>query len=203
MHRYGGDTINVVFGFLVIVSILVSVFTGNINKITVEAIVAAGTAVTLIIKLAGILTLWLGIAKIAEKSGLLQNFTKLLQPFISWLFPTVPKGHPAMGAILMNYSANLFGLGSAATPFGLKAMEELQKLNRSDRASEAMCTFLAINTSSITIIPSTIIAIRVNAGSTNPTEIIGTMLFATIISTFVAITADYICRVNARKRGLL
>jgi len=108
-----------------------------------------------------------------------------------------------MGAILMNYSANLFGLGSAATPFGLKAMEELQRLNRSDRASEAMCTFLAINTSSITIIPSTIIAIRINAGSTNPTEIIGTMLFATFTSTFVAISADYICRVNARRKGVL
>jgi len=145
----------------------------------------------------------LGIAKIAEKSGLLQCFTKLLQPLISWLFPTIPKGHPAMGAILMNYSANLFGLGSAATPFGLKAMEELQRLNRSDRASEAMCTFLAINTSSITIIPSTIIAIRINAGSTNPTEIIGTMLFATFTSTFVAISADYICRVNARRKGVL
>ena len=155
----------------------------------------------LIIKLIGILTLWLGIAKIAEKSGLLQNFTKLLQPLVGWLFPSIPKGHPAMGAILMNYSANLFGLGSAATPFGLKAMEELQKLNRSNRASEAMCTFLVINTSSITLIPSTIIAIRINAGSSNPTEIIGTMLFATIVSTVVAISADYACRVYNRKRG--
>jgi spore maturation protein A len=184
-----------------VVSILVAASTGKISNITSEAITSAGPAAMLIIKLIGILTLWLGIAKIAERSGLLKIFTRLLQPIVGCLFPSIPKGHPAMGAILMNFSANLIGLGSAATPFGLKAMEELQKLNRSDRASEAMCTFLAINTSSITLIPSTIIAIRINAGSVNPTEIVGTMLFATSISTFVAICADYICRVNARKRG--
>ncbi len=155
----------------------------------------------LVIKLTGILTLWLGIAKIAERSGLLNIITRLLQPLICWLFPSIPRGHPAMGAILMNYSANIFGLGSAATPFGLKAMEELQKLNRSHHASEAMCTFLVINTSSITLIPSTIIAIRINAGSVNPTEIIGTMLFATTASTLVAVIGDYICRAYYRKRG--
>lgn len=155
----------------------------------------------LVIKLTGILTLWLGIAKIAERSGLLNIITRLLQPLIAWLFPSIPRGHPAMGAILMNYSANIFGLGSAATPFGLKAMEELQKLNRSDQASEAMCTFLVINASSITLIPSTIIAIRINAGSANPTEIIGTMLFATTVSTLVAVVGDYICRFYYWKRG--
>jgi spore maturation protein A len=151
--------------------------------------------------LIGILTLWLGIAKIAEKSGLLETVTKLLQPIVRILFPSIPKGHPAMGAILMNISANLFGFGSAATPFGLKAMEHLQKLNRSNQASQAMCTFLAINTSSVTLIPSTIIALRVNAGSANPMEIIGTILFATTVSTIVAIVADFFFRLRSEKGG--
>lgn len=171
------------------------------TNITSEAITSAGAGVTRILSLVGILTLWLGIAKIAEKSGLLKIFVSLLQPFVGVLFPSLPKGHPALGSILMNLSANIFGFGSAATPFGLKAMEELQKLNRSDRASEAMCTFLAINTSSITLIPSTIIALRINAGSNNPTEIIGTTLFATSCSTLVAILGDYLFRRSYRKRS--
>lgn len=195
------SNINGVFGFLVIVSILVAAFTGKIDHITTEAVTAAEVGVTRVFSLIGILTLWLGIAKIAERSGLLRIFTRILQPLIGWLFPGVPKDHPAMGSILMNFSANLFGFGSAATPFGLKAMEGLQQLNRSEKASEAMCTFLAINTSSITLIPSTIIALRISAGSVNPTEIVGTMLFATCISTLVAISADYLCRVYTRKRG--
>lgn len=192
---------NIVFGFLVVASILNAAFTGKINDISVEAVTSAGEGVKRVFGLIGILTFWLGIAKIAEKSGLLEIFTRILQPLIGWLFPSVPKGHPAMGSILMNLSANLFGFGSAATPFGLKAMEELQKLNRSNRASEAMCTFLAINTSSITLIPSTIIALRINAGSTNPLEIVGTTFFANSVSTLVAITADWICRTYVRRRG--
>lgn len=195
------EGINGVFGFLIVVSILVAALTGKIDNITVEAVTAAGEGVTRVLSLVGILTLWLGIAKIAEKSGLLQIFIKVLQPLLGWLFPSIPRGHPAMGAILMNLSANLFGFGSAATPFGLKAMEELQKLNRSERASEAMCTFLVINASSVTLVPSTIIAIRINAGSANPTEIVGTMLFATSVSTLAGVIADYLCRLNSWKRG--
>lgn len=125
----------------------------------------------------------------------------MLQPVVGLLFPSIPKGHPAMGAILMNLSANVFGFGSAATPFGLKAMELLQKLNRSDQASEAMCTFLAINSTSITLIPSTLIAVRINAGSTNPMETIGTTLFANAVSTIVAVYADWLCRTYLVKRG--
>lgn len=184
-----------------VVSILTAAFTGEIDSISVEVVSAAGEGVKRVFSLIGILSLWLGIAKIAEKSGLLKIFTIALQPFVGWLFPSVPRNHPAMGSILMNLSANIFGFGSAATPFGLKAMEELQSLNRSKTASAAMCTFLVINATSITLIPSTIIAIRVNAGSANPMEIVGTTFFASSISTLIAVGADYLCRLYTRKRG--
>jgi len=195
------QAINRIFGFLVVFSILTAAVTGKIGTISVEAVTAAGEGVKRVFGLIGILTLWLGVARIAEKSGLLKIITIVLQPLVGWLFPSIPKGHPAMGSILMNLSANVFGFGSAATPFGLKAMEELQKVNRSDKASEAMCTFLVMNATSITLIPSTIIAIRVNAGSANPTEIIGVTFFASCVSTFVALSGDYLCRVYYRKRG--
>ncbi len=191
---------NAVFFFLIVAGILTAAVTGRINTITVDAVTSASQGVKQVFALVGILTFWLGIAKVAEKSGLIKLFTGILQPAVGWLFPSIPKGHPALGAILMNLSANIFGFGSAATPFGLKAMEQLQKLNRSEKASEAMCTFLAINSTSITLIPSTIIAIRINAGSSNPMEIIGTMLFASTISTVVAVSADWVCRTYL-KRG--
>lgn len=193
--------INKLFGLLVITSILTAAFTGRTGTVSVAVVTAAGDGVKTVFGLIGILTLWLGVAKIAERSGLLRIITCILQPLVGWLFPSIPRGHPAMGSILMNFSANIFGFGSAATPFGLKAMAELQKLNRSDRASEAMCTFLAINSTSITLIPGTIIAMRVNAGSANPMEIIGAMFFANSISTLVAIVADYFYRIYYRKRG--
>lgn len=180
---------------------MTAAFTGKIADVSVEAMTAAGQGVKTVIGLVGILTLWLGVARIAEKSGLLRIITKILQPLVGWLFPSIPKGHPAMGSILMNLSANVFGFGSAATPFGLKAMEELQTLNRSDRASDAMCTFLAINSTSITLIPSTIIAMRINAGSANPMEIVGVTFFANGISTVVAIAADYLYRRYYIRRG--
>jgi len=194
--------LNFVFGFLIISGILIAIFTGNIKSVTDAALLSASSAVERVAGLVGVFTLWLGVARVAEESGLLRIFTRLLQPAVQVLFPTIPKGHPAMGAILMNLSANLFGFGSAATPFGLKAMEELQKLN-TDRstASEAMCTFLAINTSSITLIPTTIIAIRSAAGSSNPMEIAGTTLFATAVSTSFALLADFVFRTLSRRRG--
>lgn len=191
---------NTVFFILIVAGILTAAFTGKINTVTIDTVISASQGVKQVFTLIGILTFWLGIAKVAEKSGLIRLFTKILQPAVGWLFPSIPKGHPAMGAILMNLSANVFGFGSAATPFGLKAMEQLQKLNRSDQASEAMCTFLAINSTSITLIPSTIIAIRIHSGSSNPMEIIGTTLFANTVSTIVAVIADWLYRTYL-KRG--
>jgi spore maturation protein A len=129
--------------------------------------------------------------RIAEDAGLLQKIAVVLRPIIHFLFPGVPKNHPAIGSILSNMSANVLGLGNAATPMGIKAMQELQKLNpNKEVASPAMCTLLALNTASITLIPTTLIAIRMNYNSMNPAEIVGTTLFATVISTGAAILVD-------------
>jgi len=192
---------NFVFGFLIITGIIVSMLTGNVDAVTNAALSSARSAVERAASLVGVFALWLGVAKVAEDSGFLRIFTRILEPFVRFLFPSIPKGHPAMGSILMNFSANLFGFGSAATPFGLKAMKELQQLNpNKEEASEAMCTFLAINVSSITLIPTTIIALRMEAGSADPMEIVGTTLFATSVSTLTAVLADYVFRKINRGR---
>lgn len=161
----------------------------NLTKVTNDGIVnSAKTAVTLSIGLIGIMALWLGIMKIAEASGLIAKLAGLLKPVTTRLFPSVPADHPAMGAMIMNISANMLGLANAATPLGLKAMEELNKLNRkAGTATDAMCTFLVINTSNVQLIPATVIAIRASAGSANPTEIVGPAIVATAISTVVGV----------------
>jgi spore maturation protein A len=186
---------NYVFSFFILAGILIAAVNGRIEVITVVAMTSAGNAVQRAISLIGVVSLWLGIARVAEKSGLIDMISRLIAPVFGWLFPSIPKGHSALGCILMNLSANMLGFGNAATPFGLKAMQELQKLNeRPDTATDAMCTFLAINTSSVTIIPATIVALRASAGSKNPTDIIGAILIATTCSTTAAVTADFIMR---------
>jgi spore maturation protein A len=158
------------------------------KDINTAAIDAARTAVEICIGLIGIMALWLGLMKIAEESGMVGAFAKLMKPVMRWLFPEVPDGHPAQGAILMNLSANMLGLDNAATPLGLKAMEELQTLNpHKDTATNPMAMFLAINTSSITIIPFTLIGYRVLKGSPDPAGPIGAILISTAISSLVAI----------------
>lgn len=186
---------NVIFSLLILTGIAYSAFHGNIDAVTQTAINSATGAVERVFAIAGIISLWLGIARIAEKSGLIEFISRVIYPFVKFLFPSIPAGHPAMGAMLMNMSANLLGFGSAATPFGLKAMAEMQKLNRDpETATEAMCTFLAINTSSITLVPTTIIGLRAANGSRNPTEVIGMILFATMCSTATAVIADLFFR---------
>ncbi|SFI24076.1 spore maturation protein A [Tindallia magadiensis] len=182
--------INIVwFGFIA-VGILYAAATGNIDAVTDAAINNANVAVELAIGLIGTMALWLGIMKIAEKAGLVKMLARGLKFVTKPLFPEVPPDHPAMGAIIMNMAANMLGLGNAATPLGLKAMQELQTLNpKKDTATNAMCTFLAINTSSITLIPASVIAIRSAADSANPTEIIGPVILATAASTAAAIIA--------------
>ena len=148
----------------------------------------AKTAVELAIGLIGIMALWLGIMKIAEQAGLVAKLAALLRPATRRLFPDVPADHPAMGAMIMNLSANLLGLSNAATPLGLKAMEELNKLNKKlGTATDAMCTFLVMNTSHVQLIPTTVIAIRAATGSAHPAEILGPAIVATCISTVVGI----------------
>lgn len=193
---------NYIFSFFIITGIVVAGINGNIQVISDVAMSSANTAVERSIGLMGVVCLWLGIAKVAEKSGLIVVLSRAIAPVFSWLFPSIPKGHPALGCILMNLSANILGFGNAATPFGLKAMKELQTINpEKDTASDAMCTFLAVNTSSVTLVPSTIIALRASAGSKNPSEVLGAILFATTCSTTVAIVADYILRKLGSRRG--
>jgi spore maturation protein A len=134
------------------------------------------------------MALWLGLMKIAEESGMVGAFARLMKPFMRWLFPEVPDGHPAQGAILMNLSANMLGLDNAATPLGLKAMEELQTLNpHKDTATNPMAMFLAINTSSVTLIPFTLIGYRVIKGSSDPAGPLGAIILSTTLGTLVAI----------------
>lgn len=191
--------LNAIFAFLIVAGIVVSVVSGNVETVTDSAISGARDGVEKVIAFVGVMTLWLGMARIAEESGLMASMTRLIHPLLRPLFPSVPDGHPAMGAMLMNMVANMMGFGSAATPFGLKAMEHLQELNaRRDTASDAMCTFLAINTASVTLVPATVIAFRAAAGSANPSEIIGPAIVATACSSVVALTADRIFRGRGR-----
>src|SRR5262249_6528189 len=134
--------------------------------------------------LVGLMALWLGIMRLAEKSGFVFIIARVLRPLMRWLFPDVPSNHPAVGCMVMNMAANMLGLGNSATPLGLKAMQELEKLNsRAGTATNAMCTFLAINTSSIQLIPMTAVAILAAKGASNPSAIIATSFLATICST--------------------
>jgi spore maturation protein A len=176
---------------LIIIGIAFAAINGKMEAINEAAFEGAKVGVTICFGLISVLVFWLGIMKIAEESGLLRLFSKALSPVAKFLFPDVPRDHPAMGYILSNMSANLFGLGNAATPMGIKAMEELQKLNPDkDKATPAMITLLALNTSSLTLIPATVIAIRLNYESTNAVEIVGTTIFATLCSTSIAIMLD-------------
>lgn len=150
----------------------------------------AGTAVTIALGLIGIMALWLGVMKVAEEAGLIKIIANSLKPFTRRLFPDIPSDHPAMSSIIMNISANMLGLGNAATPFGLKAMEDMEEINPDKgTASNSMVTFLAINTAGLTLIPTTAIAIRAASGSSNPAIIIGTSIFGALCATVAGVTA--------------
>ncbi len=162
----------------------------KLKDVTNSALEYASTAVTISLGLIGIMALWLGVMKVAEKAGLITIIARWLKPITKRLFPEVPSDHPAMGSMIMNISANMLGLGNAATPFGLKAMEELDTLNpKKGTATNAMVTFLAINTAGMTLIPATAIAVRAAAGSSEPAIIIGTSLFGSFCATVAGITA--------------
>ncbi len=194
--------VNYVWLGMMVFGILVAGAQGHIEVVTKAALDGAQVAVKTSLSLIAIITFWLGIMKLAEAARLIQALARLVRPVTAFLFPSVPRDHPAMGAIVMNLSANILGLGNAATPMGLIAMKELQKLNqqRPDTASEAMCTFLAINTGCITLIPTTIIGIRLLYGSQDPTEVVGTTIFATFCGMIVAVVADRILRGLYRNR---
>lgn len=183
--------INGIWLGMIIIGFLFAAVNGRMDEFTAAVFDGAKSGVTVSFGLISVLVFWLGIMRIAEDAGLLKKIAKILGPIVSFLFPDVPKGHPAIGYILSNMSANLLGLGNAATPMGIKAMQELQKLNPDkDTATPAMCTLLALNTASITLIPATLIAIRLNYNSADPAGIVGTTLAATALATLAAIAAD-------------
>lgn len=184
--------VNLIWAFMAIIGIVYAAFNGTMDEVNRAIFESANEAVTLVIGLLSVLVFWLGIMKIAEKANILKFLAKIFRPVILKLFPELPKDHPAIGYILSNITANMFGLGNAATPVGIKAMEEMKKLTNDDTASRSMITFLAINTSGLTIIPSTVLSIRMQHGSISPTEIVGTTLIATVVSTTSAIIFDRI-----------
>ena len=180
--------LNIVWLLLVLGSIVISFFNGTTDAVIASVTDSAKMSVTIILGLIGIMAFWLGLMKIAEESGIIKSFSRLLSPLLRFLYPEVPKDHPALDAITMNMSANIMGLGSAATPFGLKAMKELGSLNpEPGTASDAMCMFLAVNTSSIQLIPATAIAILAAANDPHPTVIIVPVLLASLCTVTCAV----------------
>ncbi len=197
--------LNYIWAAMIILGVIFGAVNGNMKEVTEAALDSAGEAVSLCIAMAGVMALWVGLMEIAEKSGLILKLTYKLSPFISFMFPNLPKQHKARDFISMNIIANVLGLGWACTPAGLKAMEKLAKLEaergtvgylndgkevggkRERVASNEMCTFLILNISSLQLIPVNMIAYRSQYGSVNPAEIIAPAIVATLISTLVAV----------------
>ncbi|ASF39740.1 MULTISPECIES: nucleoside recognition domain-containing protein [Halobacillus] len=182
--------VNLIWALLAIIGIVYAAFNGTMEAVNKAIFSTLDEAVMIALSLAGVLIFWLGLMKIAEEAGLLRGLAKLFKPFVRKVFPDIPENDPALGYILSNMTANIFGLGNAATPMGLKAMNELKRLSDSQEASRSMITLLAINTSSLTLIPTTVIAIRMKYGSEDPTSIVGATILATIISTCAALLID-------------
>lgn len=185
--------INYIFGIFLIIGIIYGFITGNISKIN-ETLISSGTnAINICLKMIPILCLWLGIMKIAEKSGLLKKISKYASILIKPLFPELKKNSESISYIASNIVMNMLGLGNAATPFGLKAMNSMQKENKNKKvASRSMITFLIINTASVTIIPTTVISFRIIAHSKNPTDIVPACIITTIISLTIGLILDRI-----------
>lgn len=216
--------LNYIWAFMILIGVVYGAFTGRMAEVTNAALDSAGDAVSLCITMIGVMALWVGLMEIAQKSGLIAKLTKGIQPFISFLFPRIPKGHPAREYIATNLIANVLGLGWACTPAGLKAMEELAKLEaergtpgyggagsethgtelaagagkKGCVASNEMCTFLILNISSLQLIPVNMIAYRSQYGSVNPAGIIAPAIVATFVSTAVAVV--YCKAMEGRRR---
>ncbi|HPT76162.1 MAG TPA: nucleoside recognition protein [Defluviitaleaceae bacterium] len=180
--------LNYIWAFMILLGIIVAAFTGKMGEVTNTAIALSAEGVEVCFRLLGVLAFWMGIMKIAEKSGLINLLTLKIRPILRFLFPDIPDGHDAQKYIATNIIANVLGLGWGATPPGLLAMKALQELNlKKDEASNAMCMFLIVNISSVQLISVNIIAYRAQYGSRNPSEVIGPSILATTISTIVAI----------------
>ena len=205
--------LNMIWAVMILLGVIFAACTGHMSEVTNAAINSAGEAINLCITMAGVMALWMGLMEIAGKAGLIEKLTRGIGPFLNFLFPRIPKSHPARGYIATNIIANVLGLGWACTPAGLKAMEELSNLERERgnpeytmgtkqgvsvrTASNEMCTFLILNISSLQLIPVNMIAYRSQYGSANPTGIITPAIAATLISTVVAIIY---CKIKDRKQ---
>lgn len=182
--------INYIWGVFILLGVIISIIKGD-NNLTNNLITSGTKGIDMIINLVPLMCLWLGIMKIADSSGLLTIISNKLSKFIRVIFPEIPKGDPAIAYISSNIVMNMLGLGNAATPFGIKAMTRLKELNNnSDVASRSMITFLVINTSSVTIIPTTVISLRIASGSSNPTEIMTACIITTFLSTMIGLLID-------------
>ena len=182
--------LNYIWFGLMAIALVVAAINGTAEAVTTGAVESATTAVTIAIGLVGIMTLWLGMMRVAEAAGLVSLVGRALRPILRWLFPEVPAGHPAAGAIVLALAANMLGLNNAATPLGIKAMEELQALNPDkETATNAMVTLMAVTTTGVQLIPASMIGVLAAAGSTNPTAIIAPTLLATSAGTIAAVIA--------------
>ena len=182
--------INYIWGVFIVLGVIISIIKGD-NNLTNNLITSGTKGIDMILSLVPLMCLWLGIMKIADSSGLLTIISNKLSKFIRVIFPEIPKGDPAIAYISSNIVMNMLGLGNAATPFGIKAMTRLKELNNnSDVASRSMITFLVINTSSVTIIPTNVISLRIASGSSNPTEIMTACIITTFLSTMIGLLID-------------
>lgn len=192
--------VNIIWGVFIVIGVCFAFLTGQVEALNNQILQGVSEGINLILEMMPLLVLWTGVMRIAEDAGILQKFSTLVLPVLHKLFPSLQKDDPALGYIASNIAANALGLGSAATPFGLKAMEEMQKKNpKKDTATEAMITFLILNTGGVTIIPTTVIALRMSHGSVNPSEIIITSILATFCSSFFGLLLDFILRRKKRR----
>lgn len=184
--------VNKIWGSFIIIGIVFCIITGKIDTLNNIILNSGKNTLDMILKIFPVMALWLGIMNIASSSDLLNKFSKGLYPIMKKIFPEIPKGHESLGYICSNIIANMFGLGNAATPFGLKAMKSLQEINnKKEVASRSMITFLVINTSGVTIIPTTVISLRMLYESKSPTEIVPVCILTTIISLLFALIIDF------------
>lgn len=191
--------VNKIWGLFIVIGIIFCLLTNKVELINSEILNSTKDSLDMIIKIFPVMALWLGIMKIASVSGLLTKISVKLSKLLKKLFPEIPEGHESLSYIASNIVANMFGLGNAATPFGLKAMKSLQELNdKKDTASRSMITFLVLNTSGMTIIPTTIISLRMMYKSVNPTEIVLPCIIATMLSTIGGLIVD---RIIARRKN--
>ena len=187
--------LNIIWLVLLVGSAAVAVFTGQVKEVVLAATESAGSAFKLALGFTGIMALWLGLMRIAEQSGLIGSFTRLISPLMRRLFPRLPDGHPALGSMTMNIVANMFGLSNAATPLGIRAMQDLQSLNEDpEKVTWEIMLFVVINTASIQLVPFTVIGILSDFGSKNPSWVVFPTFLATILSAAFAVGALWFCR---------